>query len=505
WFAEHASESAQKYGGGIVSGVHVSSISWEGDKTIVTTDELDQFEVKAIIAADGVNSEVADMVGARPKFSPEQLYQGVKVIIKLPEDIINERFGVDSGHGVAHLFAGDVTLDHIGGGFLYTNQNTISLGAVYHFDSLLENPAEPYTLINALLKNPFVSEFIKDEIPKRAEIDKNLPQEDQLRIRFAVTKLIKSWYELRDAALSSRQKNDLIKSGKFASEKELQERVALIRDQLTNKYKVSFATDYVEAEYSAKLIPDGKRCRMKKPYFKNILFVGDAAGRGIFVGPRIEGLNVGIDDAARAANAVSNAIERNSFAPTHLGEPYVQSLEQSPYTKDLTEIDKDYLKIFLDASKDVPKDIVSAKYGTIMKLMSSGAIRSVAVKFANILGYDRLLPMVESLDTYVKVPIEIAQRLGTTTTSNYSPTIPSIAERIARLNYNDDGQSHIKVLNPTSEFMKKLVVLCPTKCYSLENNLVMLSHEGCIECGTCSQETEWNHPRGEKGINYQYG
>jgi len=505
WFADQASESAQKYGGGIVSGVHVSSISWEGDKTIVTTDELDQFEVKAIIAADGVNSEVADMTGARPKFSPEQLYQGVKVTIKLPEDIINERFGVDSEHGAAHLFAGDVTLDHIGGGFLYTNQNTISLGAVYHFDSLLENPAEPYTLINALLKNPFVSEFIKDEVPKRADVDKSLPQEDQLRIRFAVTKLIKSWYELRDAALSSRQKNELIKSGKFASENDLQERLALIRDQLANKYKATFATDYVEAEYSAKLIPDGKRCRMKKPYFKNILFVGDAAGRGIFVGPRIEGLNVGIDDAARAANAVSNALERNSFAPDHLGEPYVQSLEQSPYTKDLTEIDKDYLKIFLDASKDVPKDIISAKYGTIMKLMSSGSIRSVAVKFANILGYDRLLPMIESVDTYVRVPIELAQRLGATVASSYSPTIPSIAERIARLSYNDDGQPHIKVLNPESEFMKKLVMLCPTRCYSLENNLVMLSHEGCIECGTCSQETEWRHPRGEKGISYQYG
>ncbi len=505
WFAEYASESAQKYGGGIVSGVHVSSISWDGDKTIVTTDELEQFEVKAIIAADGVNSEVADMTGARPKFSPEQLYQGVKVIIKLPEDIINERFSVDSGHGAAHLFAGDVTLNHIGGGFLYTNQNTISLGAVYHFDSLLENPAEPYTLINELLKNPFVSEFIKDEVPKRAEIDKKLPQEDQLRIRFAVTKMIKSWYELRDAALSSHKKNDLMKSGKFVSEKDLQEKLVLIRDQLTSKYKVSFATDYVEAEYSAKLIPDGKRCRMKKPYFKNILFVGDAAGRGIFVGPRIEGLNVGIDDAARAANAISNAIERNNFAPTYLGESYVQSLEQSPYTKDLTEIDKNYLKIFLDASKDVPKDIISSRYGTIMKLMSSGAIRSVAVKFANILGYDRLLPMVESVDTYVKVPIEIAQRLGTTITASYSPTIPSISERIARLSYNDDGQSHIKVLNPTSEFMKKLVVLCPTNCYSLENNLVMLSHEGCIECGTCSQETEWRHPRGEKGINYQYG
>ncbi|PXF28322.1 MAG: 4Fe-4S ferredoxin, partial [Thaumarchaeota archaeon] len=29
--------------------------------------------------------------------------------------------------------------------------------------------------------------------------------------------------------------------------------------------------------------------------------------------------------------------------------------------------------------------------------------------------------------------------------------------------------------------------------------------EGCIECGTCSEQTDWKHPRGEKGINYRYG
>jgi len=26
-----------------------------------------------------------------------------------------------------------------------------------------------------------------------------------------------------------------------------------------------------------------------------------------------------------------------------------------------------------------------------------------------------------------------------------------------------------------------------------------------VDCGTCSEETEWRHPRGEKGIHYQYG
>ena len=192
WFAKQATETSQKFGGGIIPGVHVKSITWnDKGRAIIHTDEIDAFEVKAIIAADGVNSEVAEMVGARSKFTSEQLYQGVKVLIKLPEKIINERFGITSSEGAAHLFAGDITLNHIGGGFLYTNHDTLSIGAVYHFDSLLKNPVEPYTLIDTLLRNPMVSELIKDTVPITKILDKTLSQEEQLKTRFDIAKLIK--------------------------------------------------------------------------------------------------------------------------------------------------------------------------------------------------------------------------------------------------------------------------------------------------------------------------
>ncbi len=505
WFAKQAVESAEKVGGGIVPGVHVKSIRWEDGKTIIQTDELDEFHVKAIIAADGVNSEIAEMVGARPKFTPTQLYQGVKVIVKLPEEIIEERFSVGSDEGAAHLFAGDITLNHIGGGFLYTNRETLSLGAVYHFDSQLRNPIEPYTLVDALIKNPFVSELIKDMVPIKKDIDKSLPQEEQLRIRFGVAKLIKNWKEFRESSFSPDKRKKLIESGKYKTNEEIKEKLTFMENQLIDKFGVTFGTDYVEAEYGAKIVPDGKRCRMEKPFFKNILFVGDSAGRGVFVGPRIEGLNVGIDDGVRAAEAIAKAIDENDFSENYLGKYYSQLVEESPYTLDMKQIDKDYLKIFLDAAKDVPKDIIGSRYGPILKMMSSGTLRGIAVKFANILGYDKLLPMIESEDTYVQVPIQLAERLGKIVSSTYSPSIPSIADRIAMLSYNDDHVSHIKVLNPESEFMKNMVKLCPAKCYSDEDGKVVIQHEGCVDCGTCSKETEWKHPRGEKGIHYQYG
>jgi electron transfer flavoprotein-quinone oxidoreductase len=505
WFAKQASESAERQGGGIVSGVHVRSLNWQDEKTVIETDEIEPFEAKAVIAADGVNSEVAEITGARAKFTPEQLYQGVKVIVKLPEEIIEQRFGIGPDEGAAHLFAGDVTLNHIGGGFLYTNLDTLSVGAVYHYDSLLERPSEPYTLINALIKNPLVAEFIKDQMAVKEEIDKDLPKEEQLRTRFAVSKLIKTWNELRDIYYSRAVREKLVESGKYKSEEEIRARLDSVQNDLVTKYKTKFVTDYVELEYSAKLVPDGKRCAMKKPYYKNILFVGDAAGRGVFIGPRIEGLNVGIDDAVRAANAVARSIDRNNFSARYMGESYSQSIEESPYTRDMKEIDKDYLKIFLDAARDVPKDIIGQRYGMVFRLMSSGTLRGLAVGFANILGYDKLLPLVESVDTYVQVPVELAEKTGRQVQATYEPRIPTIAQRIARLKYDDDRISHIKVLNSKSEFMKKMVTLCPTSCYSMEAGDVTLQHEACIECGTCAEETEWRHPRGEKGVVYQYG
>jgi electron transfer flavoprotein-quinone oxidoreductase len=103
------------------------------------------------------------------------------------------------------------------------------------------------------------------------------------------------------------------------------------------------------------------------------------------------------------------------------------------------------------------------------------------------------------------VPVELAEKTGRQVQATYEPRIPTIAQRIARLKYDDDRISHIKVLNSKSEFMKKMVTLCPTSCYSMEAGDVTLQHEACIECGTCAEETEWCHPKGEKGIVYQYG
>ena len=506
WFANDAEETASKYGGGIATGVHVKSIRWDDDngksKTIIETDELEEFETKAIIAADGVNSEVAEILNVREKFNPSQLYQGVKILVKVPEEIIEQRFNLEPDTGSAHLFSGDITLNHIGGGFLYTNKESLSIGGVYHYDSLLDKPIEPFNLINTMIKHPFIKECIKDKIPI-TKIDTSSSKEDQIKTA-KLARFLNKWNEIRQIYYSPRLRQELIENGRFKNTQDIKTELERITQTL-EELGTEFTEGYNELEYSAKLIPDGKRCRMEKPFYKNILFVGDAAGRGLFIGPRIEGLNVGIDDAAKAANVISNAIEKNNFDSENMGKKYSIEIEKSPYTKDMKRIDKNYLKVIIQSAKKLPLGMIGKKYQLAMKIFSNEMLLNFGINIINKIGFNNFLSFVESEETYIKTPIEIAEKLGKQITKTYEINIPSIQERIGKLKYYEDPNSHIKVIESKSNFMKNMTILCPTKCYSLEENKVVLQHEGCIECGTCSKETVWKHPKGEKGIFFKYG
>ena len=512
WFAKQAEEEAARVGGGIVSGVHVSNIDQQNGKTIVEIDELDPIEVSVVIAADGVNSETALITGARQKLEPESLYQGVKSVVRLPEDIIDERYDLKDGEGIAHLFAGDISRGHNGGGFLYTNRDTLSVGVVYHLDSLIKSPIEPYTLLDSFLRIPLVENYIKDEVPFVKEIDRDLPKEDQLRTKFGTSKLLKSWEELRYTYYSKTARNNAIKQGFYKDDDEIRNRLQETRRQLEEKFGVSFVTNYVELEYSAKIVPDGKRAMMEKPYKDNVLFTGDAAGRGVFVGTRIEGINIGIDDAVRAARAISRAKERNEFSEQYMGKYYAQLIEESPYTNDLRNVDFEYMRIFVNACRDIPTESLSLFLRLGFALLSKASVQDLAKGITKMLDQRTLLYLIESNEAYVKIPMEIAEKIGRTVERDYEIKPPSIEERIARIKISDDPEPHIKIIDPDTKFIKSMVQLCPTQCYIMElidkesfKSQVVLQHEGCIECGTCSKETNWKHPKGEKGVVYEYG
>ena len=57
-----------------------------------------------------------------------------------------------------------------------------------------------------------------------------------MQIRFAVTKLIKNWYEIRDVHLSSSRMKEMIKTGKFNSEDEIKSKLSELREKMSSEY-----------------------------------------------------------------------------------------------------------------------------------------------------------------------------------------------------------------------------------------------------------------------------
>lgn len=66
----------------------------------------------------------------------EAMALGIKEVLSLETSAIEERFHLENNEGAALLFSGRICDDLPGGAFLYTNQQTLSLGIVCPLSSL---------------------------------------------------------------------------------------------------------------------------------------------------------------------------------------------------------------------------------------------------------------------------------------------------------------------------------------------------------------------------------
>ena len=164
WLAERVHEMTRETGGGLLTNVRVNGLLRENGEIVgVTCDELDPIRADVVIAADGVNSELARDAGLMDWEEPEEWFQGVKAVVDMDPEVINERFDVDENGGVSHLFSGDLFDGVRGGGFLYTNEESLSIGTVFHLDSIASEQAEPHELLNSLLTHPLLDQWFQGD------------------------------------------------------------------------------------------------------------------------------------------------------------------------------------------------------------------------------------------------------------------------------------------------------------------------------------------------------
>lgn len=160
WLASKAEDAGVE----CIYGIPVEElVKDESGKIVGVRAGEDEITAEVVILCDGVNSLLSEQaVGAkRPPASGVAV--GIKQVIELPASVITDRVLAESdSDGAAWLFAGDATKGTFGGGFMYTNRDSISLGIVAGIEATMtEGKAPVYQMLEDLKAHPSVAPLIK--------------------------------------------------------------------------------------------------------------------------------------------------------------------------------------------------------------------------------------------------------------------------------------------------------------------------------------------------------
>lgn len=132
-----------------------------GAVTGVRTDRPDgDLTCRVVVACDGVNSFLAKEAGLYPHTDASNFTLGVKETLSLPKEVIDERFGVRDREGVDIEILGG-TSGVNGGGFLYTNLDTVALGVVLKLPKLAAQKTRPEDIIAKLKSHPAIAPLVE--------------------------------------------------------------------------------------------------------------------------------------------------------------------------------------------------------------------------------------------------------------------------------------------------------------------------------------------------------
>ena len=161
-FDRWMAEQAKKEGVILVEETVVRELIIENGFVKGVKTELEDYYADIVVLADGVNSLLAKQAGLRGELSPEDVALSVKEVIKLPAEVINERFHVNADEGCIYEIFGGPMLGMLGLGFMYTNKSSVSIGLGVTLSELIDRGIKPYDLLDKLKKHPEIAPLIKD-------------------------------------------------------------------------------------------------------------------------------------------------------------------------------------------------------------------------------------------------------------------------------------------------------------------------------------------------------
>lgn len=156
WLAKQAEEA----GASLITGVTVDALMVENGRVVGIKAGGDDLLAEVVVIAEGTRSILLKQAGLREDFQSHDVSLGVKEVIALPDATLRERFQCNPGTGTAYTFVGH-TAGAEGGGFLYTNTNSLSLGVVVKIDSLIKNKSQPHQVLDSFKAHPLIKRLVE--------------------------------------------------------------------------------------------------------------------------------------------------------------------------------------------------------------------------------------------------------------------------------------------------------------------------------------------------------
>lgn len=164
-FDQWMAKKIEQAGAIVATGLTVDGLLLDGGKVKGVKGGNEKFISDVVILADGANSLLVEKAGLRKGISPEDMKQGVKEVIQLSRKTINERFNLRGDEGLAMEFVGNCTRGLPGGGFLYTNKESLSLGVVVQLSALVKNQVKASDLLEGFKEHPEIGKLIEGGRP----------------------------------------------------------------------------------------------------------------------------------------------------------------------------------------------------------------------------------------------------------------------------------------------------------------------------------------------------
>lgn len=121
------------------------------------------FHADCVIIAEGVNNLLTRQIGLEKPYVPgDHVAVGVKEVMQLDAARLEDRFQLKGRSGLTNEFVGACSEGVEGGGFLYTNRDSISIGLVLGMNELRDSGKTPYEVLNSFKAHPAVADMIRD-------------------------------------------------------------------------------------------------------------------------------------------------------------------------------------------------------------------------------------------------------------------------------------------------------------------------------------------------------